>query len=429
LQLLKQRQHSTVSTSSTSSSSLATGLTANKIQRNLNSPNTLISNNIIEPILPKTFSSNQTQTNMLSKKVKIVINNLNVYAQQSDKGLCVLTTLDDLEMENHKSVFKKSEIGEFMSSNKNDEIKSEKCELLICFKASEDAQSNKNNIAEIVISNFQFEVNIPTLVGLVELIDDEDFYEPEKLSLPVNISLTNCKFSLNDNPGELNKPIHLSINKLLVNKLPNSEIVISEVSLAPNYQLKKFLDMTTVGKSSLKQLNKLRRKSLTKEIEYDNQFKSFKKESILSFSYKSIHDNTNSDQFASLVYMLRQIKEENRKLRLELQSERDEAARKKETLNVKPVSHDEQKQKTCPSQRNHVVTNDFIVTDKAEKDNDKEAALEKFALERMQFESLLKKYQEENEILRIKLEKSEKNFQQINLERDILVKKLNSKIK
>ena len=378
----------------------------------------------------KSFSSNQTQTNTFSKKVKIVLNNLSVYVQQSDQGLCVLSTLDDIEMENIKSKFNKvEEESEFVLNERKIENSKEKenSEILICFKAVENSQTKKYNQAEILITNFKFEVNIPTLIGLVELIDDDDFYEPDKLSLPVNVSVKNCKFSLNDNPGEFNKPLHLSINKLLVNKLSNNEIVLSELSLAPNYQIKKFLGLTRVVTSSSIQSSRTRRKSLTKEVEYDNQFKTFKTGSILSFSYKSIHDNTNADQIASLVWLLRQQKEENRKLRLELEKERDRLISKRETLETQPILQVVKKNK--PSPKAQVVMNDFIITDKTEKDHDKEALLDKFALERTQFESLLKKYQEENEILKLKLEKSEKNFQQMNTERDILVKKLNSKIK
>jgi hypothetical protein len=377
----------------------------------------------------KSFSSNQTQTNMFSKKVKILLNNLGVYVQQSDQGLCVLSTLDDIEMENIKSKFNKvEEESEFVLNESKIENSNEKenSEILISFKAVENSQTTKYNQAEILITNFKFEVNIPTLIGVVELIDDDDFHEPDKPSLPVNVSVKNCKFSLNDNPGEFNKPLHLSINKLLVNKLSNNEIVLSEMRLAPNCQIEKFLGLTRVTSSS-KQSSRTRRKSLTKEIEYDNQFKIFKTGSILSFSYKSIHDNTNADQIASLVWLLRQQKEENRKLRLELEKEKDGLISKRETLETQPIL--QVVKKNQPPPKTKLVIDDFIITDKTEKDHDKEALLEKFALERTQFESLLKKYQEENEILKLKLEKSEKNFQQMNTERDILVKKLNSKIK
>ncbi len=366
---------------------------------------------------------------MFSKKVKILLNNLGVYVQQSDQGLCVLSTLDDIEMENIKSKFNKvEEESEFVLNESKIENSNEKenSEILISFKAVENSQTTKYNQAEILITNFKFEVNIPTLIGVVELIDDDDFHEPDKPSLPVNVSVKNCKFSLNDNPGEFNKPLHLSINKLLVNKLSNNEIVLSEMRLAPNCQIEKFLGLTRVTSSS-KQSSRTRRKSLTKEIEYDNQFKIFKTGSILSFSYKSIHDNTNADQIASLVWLLRQQKEENRKLRLELEKEKDGLISKRETLETQPIL--QVVKKNQPPPKTKLVIDDFIITDKTEKDHDKEALLEKFALERTQFESLLKKYQEENEILKLKLEKSEKNFQQMNTERDILVKKLNSKIK
>ena len=432
-QLQKQRQTSTASISSSSSSSPATSQVQSKQPHNLA---TSQNHSAQIPQPPKEYASQPTQTTMPTKTIKIKLNNLNVYAQQSNAGMCVLASLDQIELDNHKSnsTAKKNDaanqcmdvmLASDINKSHTDAKKEDAFSLVICFKKIDHDLASQDGLAELVIENFQFEVDIPVLIGLLELVDDNDFYEPHKKTLPVNILLKNSKFCLNDNPGERNKPLHVSINKLLVNKLSNNEIAVSEMSLAPDLfkNTRSFnLRSLVVNKNISRQTSRYRRKSLSKEIEYESQFKLFKQESLLSFSYKSIHDSINADQFASLVYLLRKTKEENRKLQLELRVQREEKSSHVEK-NAMSLSHHREEKLAISAPKEDV--NGFLIADKSELDRDKQL-IDKFEVERRQFESLLKKYQEENDVLRLKLANSEQNFLVLNNERDSLIKKLNA---
>ncbi len=58
-----------------------------------------------------------------------------------------------------------------------------------------------------------------------------------------------------------------------------------------------------------------------------------------------------------------------------------------------------------------------------------EVSFDQFELERKQFESLLKSYEEENEALKAKLKKSEDMNAILNIERGCIIKKLNEQLK
>ncbi len=59
----------------------------------------------------------------------------------------------------------------------------------------------------------------------------------------------------------------------------------------------------------------------------------------------------------------------------------------------------------------------------------KEVSFEQFELERKQFESLLQSYEEENQVLKAKLKKSEDMNAILNIERGCIINKLNEQLK
>ena len=388
------------------------------------------------------------QTAQPTTVVKIKLTNLKVYAQQRNADLCALVSLDQVELQNKKSKFNEKSSNSKDKNNNNETDRLEKnFDLLVCFKKIENEIDCQNGLLKLIIENLGFDADIPTLVGVMELIEDDDFYEPNKKTLPINILIKNCHFNVNDNPNDADsKSISVSINDLVVNKLENNEIVISEMNLSSlDKKLFNFKKSIMSHGKSPRSIRKLRKKSLSKEVEYDDQFKIFKNDSIITFNYKSKYDNRNSNQLASLIYMLRKCKEENHKLLAKLEDERLKSEQfrldnslmstklkqieseneelKKSGLKIDDSADLEAKLKEKEGRENQ---DGFVLSDKKEVELDLE---EKFEQERKQFECLLKKYQEENELLKIKLEKSENNFIILNNERDSLIRKLNGQVK
>jgi hypothetical protein len=117
-------------------------------------------------------------------------------------------------------------------------------------------------------------------------------------------------------------------------------------------------------------------------------------------------------QLASLVFQLRKSKEQNHNLQNDLELEK---IKNKELESNNLVFKNENKVLLLRLKEmeasNSIPTND------------------KLELERKQFESIIKSYQDENEQLKNKLTKTDDLLAILNIERDCLIKKLSEQLK
>lgn len=308
---------------------------------------------------------------------------------------------------------------EFSSKRNKQSKPAQSPDIILKYKKISDDPESKDGLVDLKLDSFQFDIDIPTLNGLVDLIDDTDNFIVHSTSLTakemllVNVHLRQCRFFLKDHPHSVieNNPkvLDLNIERLSLTKLPNNQIVIKEVQM-------KSSDMGVKKLSSKKPAcsDKLF-SNLQSLIKFQKDYEVEKRIS-----------NAKSDKYASIVYMLRKAKEDQSNLRVRLENERARFEEEKSELRMKlNLSHMENQElkKTIELARASATngdntTDEFILADK------KESAADQFDLERKQFESLLKQLQEENERLNVRLQKSEEHITILNIERECLMKNI-----
>ncbi len=348
------------------------------------------------PTIVKQFQEFECQTVQTTLPVKFKLNNLNTFVQVNDNSdMFALVNLNQIQIRNLKSKFKKSNHDFSLFDDESSE--EDTSEILIRFKRIEESSDCKDGLLEILLEDFSFEMDMSTLTGLIEFIDDDDIgVLVKEETLPFNVNIKNCQFFLNDQINETNeyfknaKTVNLTINNLFVSRLVNNEIKITELNKT-NSLLKS---------SNFSINNKKRNRSL--------------KEESLSL-LDEIENDTNSIkpvQLASLVFQLRKSKEQNHNLQNDLELEK---IKNKELESNNLVFKNENKVLLLRLKEmeasNSIPTND------------------KLELERKQFESIIKSYQDENEQLKNKLTKTDDLLAILNIERDCLIKKLSEQLK
>ncbi|CAF0714322.1 unnamed protein product [Brachionus calyciflorus] len=354
-------------------------------------------------------TSQIVQTNSTQTKVKLNLKNLNVYLQTINENLTVLIDLEQIRIRDRKSSCKNIEKSQ---------------EILAKFKKISDDKDSQNGLVEIFLDNYSLELDIPTLTGIVDLVDDNDDFSngEKKESIGVRAFVKNCGIKLNDdpfNPFENNpKILSVSVEQIQVDKTPDNRLIINEIKLENKFDL---------------DAEKLKSK-LTMNHEFKFVQESKSDMSCMEFRSK-LNLKIDSNKFASLVLMLRKQKEENFQLQTLMDQERIKFKTQEEEMMTKMNLFEKEnrllklelenlKQMSINNQNISVETqetNGFVVTDKNEENN---LSL-KLEVERKQFESLLNGYQEENELLKSKLRKTEDYVALLNIERECLMKKLN----
>ncbi len=348
----------------------------------------------------------QIQTIKLTRNIKIQFFKLESYFQVYDSDISMILVLDQIQLENKKS--------HFFDQNGQKTCKNEKksnTEIVVLFKKLLNDAESKNGMAKIILRNFSIQADIETINGLAELVEDDEYYDKTKASVPINLFIENSNFHLIYHENE-NKNISVKINKIILNKLANNEIEVSEINMPFGLENNFFLEDN----------NLLKKKDFHNSIENNYLINTLNDRSIKIAKERSKFKNLNASQFASLVYMLRDSKSENRRLQKVLIIEK-EKIRLEQIKNDKLLSElNELKDAYRMEKETDKIKNDNVDG----KDNlNFENELRKFEFERKQFESLLKKAEDENEILKQKLKKSEERTIILNIENTNLIKKLN----
>ena len=385
----------------------------------LSSNNTVSSDSLIQNQSATQISASQhAQTVQLTRNIKIKIDGVKIYAQTQNENVLALVKVDDLDIiQGNKNKPKDAEAKKSSLSSNED--------ILVRYKKSVDDFESKDGLVEVMLDEFKFDIDIATINGLVELIDDlsDNFImtDPDltpKDLLPLNVFLRNCRFRLRDEPNtpiENNpKLIDMTIEKLKLSRLPNNQLLIKE-SLIPN----KSNEIGTFSKKAVKmQTNFTSSGSVLQNLESLVKFQN-------DFELDKRVGHMKSDKYASLVYMLRKSKEDNSQLRMQFEQEKTMHANEKSNLIMKlKLSHMQSEElkktiKDLQAAKGDVQNGDFVLTDK----ND--TLLDQLKLERKQFECLLKQFEEENESLKAKLQKSEDHIVVLNIERQCLMKNIN----
>ena len=338
------------------------------------------------------FVHNETQTTQPTTLIQIKLNNLQIYAQlNNDSDLYALVSLDEIALNNKVSSFKPKSIqsieemvGDLSSS-----------QILVQFKKKHDDPTCKAGLLDIILENFAFEIDVPTLNGIVDFVEDDldNNEQAEKNSLPVNIRVINSQFTLcaDNSANALRNKI--AIDEIYVNKLSTNETIISD--FFSSFSLKEEMAKTVPSA----------RKKRIKSISLDNYI-----------DLKSLQkcEGPKDEQLASLVYLLRKSKEESMQLKAKFEAE----------VNRNAATQAENEQL-------------LVRLDEAHKSNavnipmpvDSSPNTVQLELERKQFESLLMTYQDENESLKLKLKKADDLVEILNIERDCLLKKLNEQLR
>jgi hypothetical protein len=279
--------------------------------------------------------------------------------------------------------------------------------------------ATRNGLLEVLLEDFKLDVDVATLAGLGEFLDDtSDNFVMSNIDLspkevpPVDVFIRNCRFLLKDDPASPleNNPklIDLTIERLNVSILPTKQIVLNEMT-GVTRKLKQQVDTKKSGK---------RRSSIFQDLESLIKFQS-------EFELNKRVNHVKSDKFASLVYMLRKAKKDYCQLRAKLETDAARFAEEKDDLvmklNLSNMENRELKRtlNCVQDAKDAASVNGFEVTDK------REGFVDQFELERRQFECLLKQFEEDNEALRAKLQKSEDHIQILNIERECLMKNIN----
>ncbi len=344
----------------------------------------------------------QIQTIQQTNSIKIKLFNLESYLQNYDSDISIIIVLDQIQLEDKKSQFYNQ------NTAQNSENKTyPNGEILILFKKILDDTESKNGMAKIILRNFCIEACIETLNGLADLVEDDDYFDKTKATLPISILIENTNLNLTYYENE-NKNISIKINKIFLNKLENNEIVVSELNM-PFYLQNNYLSNNNI----------LRKIDFHKSIENYNLINALNNRSIKIANDRSKFKNSYSSQFASLIYILRETKDENQRLKNSLILE-------KENARLEKVKNDEIMKELIDLKDNNQVVKEICIKndESAGKNINFDNELEKFELERKQFECLLKKLEDENELLKQKLKKSEERINILDIENTSLIKKL-----
>jgi hypothetical protein len=353
------------------------------------------------------YETNQTQTKQSTTSIKFKIFKLETYFQYLNTDLSLIAKSNNLELDE-----KKSYVFDHSKENSKSEFSNEN--ILFFFKmVSSDKESSKG-IVHVFLKDTSLEANMQTLSGLADFFDDKETFDSAQKTIPVNLIIENCSFCLT-NDENVSKKMNIFISKMLINKLNNNDIIISEMNLP----------LTNVLKYTNKKSKKIETENdLNKSLQNDQLVKILRNRSVKIKDDKAKFNQVYSDQLASLVYMLRQTK--NCNLRLESQlKERQEKLEIEKLKNAQITNElNELRQKL----------NDANIFDKESQVNrtifdksqsDLERKLNQYELERNQFESLLKQYEEENTSLNQKLKISEERTAILQEHNSCLIKKLN----
>jgi hypothetical protein len=390
-------------TNAISTSSLPLVTISNNIEINGNLSNE-------SPLISCELINQEAQTSQITTVVKIKLQNVQTYVQSNaNSDLYALVALSALELNGKTSKFKtKSEQQEHTV-----EALSNKQSILIKFKKKQDEPESKEGLLDILLEDFQFEIDEPTLNGLVDFVeDDPEFFDPKKTSIPANICIFNCLFSLSNNLVNENlSKKDITISSLFVKKSSTNEILIATNKSNKNYEN---IPSLTSKKFSL---NKKKRTS-----SFSNRNLSAY-ESLKCFE-KDLMDKVNSqksEQLASLVYLLRKSREENFKLQSKLDAEANKC---NQVLKEKQEILDQLNEKIKATKLNQDSINSSNISS-----NNNSCLSDQLELERKQFEDILKTIENENELMKQKLKKSDETIALMNIERDCLIKKLNEHLK
>jgi hypothetical protein len=254
----------------------------------------------------KSFVETVCQTVQTTISVKFKLKSLQTYVQMNENGdLFCINKVDEVHLRNMKSKHKKSQNSGANNCSLIDDavfFSQDLSDILIRFKKMEKSSDSKDGLVEVLIEDFFFEIDMPTLAGLIELIDDDDVgIEMKPEVMPFSLILKNCQFSLNDQINESDelfkneRTLSLTVSHLLVNRLANNELVVSEFS--------------DHSKSDVFRPRDKRVKSLDKHDCLD------------LIESQDSSSNNKPMQLASLVFLLRKSKEENIRLQTRLNAE------------------------------------------------------------------------------------------------------------
>ena len=125
--------------------------------------------------------------------VKFKLNNINTFVQVNDNSdMFTLVNLNQIQIRNLKSKFKKSNHDFSLFDDESSE--EDTSEILIRFKKIEESSDCKDGLLEILLEDFSFEMDMPTLTGLIEFIDDDDIgVLVKEETLPFNVNIKNLK--------------------------------------------------------------------------------------------------------------------------------------------------------------------------------------------------------------------------------------------
>jgi hypothetical protein len=370
-----------------------------------------------------TSATQHSQTCQLTRPITIRLGNIDLYAQTLNENAVALIKLEHINIAHGRSNTSDEKGGKCSDSaaKSSSSSSSSSSEILIRFKKLADDFVSKNGLIELLLQDFKFDIDLATVNGLVELIDDasDNFIlgnmdSSPKEMIPLDLYLRNCRFLLKDDPHSPieNNPklIDITIEKLNVTKLPSNQIVLKEIRMGQSNATNKRLarsKSSSKSKSIFEELDSL--------IKFQNDFELDKRVGQIK-----------SDKFASLVYMLRKAKEDYSTLRTKLEQDTTVFAEEKADLvmklNLSSMENRELKRtiKSLTEPPESTSGDEaLVVTSK------KESAVDHFELERRQFECLLKQFEEENEALKLKLQKSEDHIQILNIERECLMKNIN----
>lgn len=317
------------------------------------------------------MSEHDTQTEDGTSKVVVSLSNLSVYVQQRDENIIMMSRIDRLGLDKQRS-----ERGG---------------EILIRVRQLPSDPECRDGLADVLLDNVQLKAYMFNVLGLAELVDDDDDVPESSLkrkeSMPANIIIKNSRFKLSDDPvyeriDDDPKLIPISIERLELKKFSNGAIEIIHRG-------------DTTGWSGASRNGLLQSQlGFNKEIEFLNQFKY-----DLTFLEFNSKFKFNSSKFASLVHLLREAKKSNASLEDEktrMQRRLDEI----ETENRR-LREELSKKKKSEEENNGGKQEDFY------------------------YESAMKAIVEENETIRRELENSKEMINVLNIEREKYLKLLN----
>ena len=355
-------------------------------------------------------------------------------------------------------------------------------------KSSNDAEHGETGVLQLVVRNSALQINTPTLVGIGDLFDDDDYFEALSSSSstsnaattdtspsapPVHIAVRNCSFSLNENvslptsddddddddddaasnESDVNiRQLRIHVDAIGVRRMPNGDLVISECSFRTSTSSS---NANASGIWSLAPASSNRPQSARPAASlFSASYSSYNAKSVLNSNNSNTNANTNDNelfssgsverkksfdesvldlftgdsaaaadttspksrhQMASLVRLVRQVREESRSLEAKC---RDELAKRDAELV-------ELKRSSASSSSSSTATTPSLTSPAAAaSDSELGEVMKRFELERRQFESLLDKLMEENQALGAKLKRSEEHAQILHIENTCLVKRL-----